>query len=321
MPPNPSVGDLIATTLRGRSKMVADNFTNSTALFSMLKKKGKVKPFTGGTNIFQELAYQENSTFKRYSGAESLDIRQSEHLTAAEYALKQASIAVIMTGLERIQNSGEEQMLDLLDERINNAEGTFVNKLAADVYSDGTEDNGKQMTGLQSLVSTSPATGTVGGISRVNYTFWRNLYTATAPTKVNAEALLLAMYLQLVRGTDKPDLIVAGNTSYGHLYNAMLERQRFTPVAGKMADSGWEDSIKFKGAEVVLDGGHGGSAPENRFYLLNCKYLFYRPAAKRNMVALSKRMPVNQDASITLLAWCGNMAMNNAFLQGRIGSA
>ena len=320
MPPNPNVGDLIATTLRGRSKMVADNFTNSTALFSKLKAKGKVKPFTGGTNIFHEIAYQENSTFKRYSGAESLDIRQSEHLTAAEYALKQASIAVIMTGLERIQNSGEEQMLDLLDERINNAEGTFVNRLAADVYSDGTADNGKQMTGLQALVSKSPATGTVGGISRVNYMFWRNLYDATAPTKLNAEQLLLDMWLKLVRGTDKPDIIIAGNTSYGHLYNAMLERQRFTPAAGKMADDGW-DSIKFKGAEIVLDGGHGGSAPDNSFYLLNCDHLFYRPAAKRNMVALSKRMPVNQDASITLLAWCGNMAMNNAFLQGRVGAA
>ena len=320
MPPNPNVGDLIATTLRGRSKMVADNFTNSTALFSKLKAKGKVKPFTGGTNIFHEIAYQENSTFKRYSGAESLDIRQSEHLTAAEYALKQASIAVIMTGLERIQNSGEEQMLDLLDERINNAEGTFVNRLAADVYSDGTADNGKQMTGLQALVSKSPSTGTVGGISRVNYMFWRNLYDATAPTKLNAEQLLLDMWLKLVRGTDKPDIIIAGNTSYGHLYNAMLERQRFTPAAGKMADDGW-DSIKFKGAEIVLDGGHGGSAPDNSFYLLNCDHLFYRPAAKRNMVALSKRMPVNQDASITLLAWCGNMAMNNAFLQGRVGAA
>ena len=318
MPPNVNVGDLIATTIRGRARMVADNYTNNTALFAKLKAKGKVKPFTGGTNIFQELAYQENQTFKRYSGAELLDIRQSEHLTAAEYALKQASIAVIMTGLEDIQNSGDEQMLDLLDERIQNAEGTFINRLSEDVYSDGTADSGKQMTGLQALISSSPVTGKVGGIDRANYEFWRNLYDGTDITQANAEAQLLQMWLKLVRGADKPDLIVAGNESYSHLYNSMLERQRFTPATGGMAKDGW-DSIKFRSAEVVLDGGQGGSMPENSFYVLNCKYLFYRPASKRNMVALNKRMPVNQDASITLLAWCGNMAMNNASLQARVG--
>src|SRR6185312_8588819 len=107
-------------------------------------------------------------TFKRYSGYEALNISPSDVFTGAEFNYAQAACAVSMSGLEMLQNTGEEQVIDLLAGRIKNAERTMANNISLDCYSDGTADGGRQIGGLQLLV---PAvnTNTVGGISASTY--------------------------------------------------------------------------------------------------------------------------------------------------------
>ena len=129
----------------------------------------------GGETILQELEYDENSTYKRYTGYEVLDIRPSDVFTAAEFAWKQVAVAVTIAGLERLKNSGKEKMIDLLSSRVKNAEKTMMNGMSEDIYSDGTADGGKQIGGLKLLVATSTSSGTVGGINRATWEFWRNL--------------------------------------------------------------------------------------------------------------------------------------------------
>lgn len=55
-------GDVVTTTLENRSKTLADNVTNNNALLMYLKQKGKVKSFSGGREIMQELRYEMNQT-------------------------------------------------------------------------------------------------------------------------------------------------------------------------------------------------------------------------------------------------------------------
>ena len=170
----PNLSEIVTTTLYNRSRSISDNVTKNNALLMKLKMQGKVRPFSGGREIVEELSHSENQTYKRYSGYEILDISPSETLSAAVYSIKQASVAVTISGLEQLQNAGREQMIDLLDARIEVAESTMKNNLSADVYSDGTASSGKQITGLQAAVDSTPATGTYGGINAANYTFWRN---------------------------------------------------------------------------------------------------------------------------------------------------
>ena len=49
----------------------------------------------------------------------------SQTFTAAEYPIRQAAIAVSISGLEELQNSGENAIIDLLESRIENAEDTW----------------------------------------------------------------------------------------------------------------------------------------------------------------------------------------------------
>jgi hypothetical protein len=319
--PNPAWGDMVTTTLESRSKVLADNMSKNNALLYKLQKRGTMKPVSGGRTIAQELNYAENGTFKRYSGYEALDIGVSEVFTAAEFSWAQAAVAVTLSGLEQLQNNGSEQMIDLLEARISNAEQTMQNNIALDCYSDGTADGGKQIGGLNSLVPVVPTAGTVGGINRATASnaFWRSRVTSRAAVAGANTNITLAMnkqYVALVRGTDHPDLIIADEVFYTDYMAQLQQYQRF--ASSEMAEAGFT-SIKFMNADVVLDGGVGGGCPASTMFFLNTKYIHYRPHKDRNFVPIGgKRESTNQDASVRLLGWAGNMTLSNAQLQGRL---
>lgn len=328
---SPNLSEIVTTTLRNRSKDLADNVTRNNALANRLREKGKAKPFSGGRTIVQEIEYAMNGTYKRYSGYETLNIAPSDVFTAAEFPIRQAAVAVSISGLEQLQNSGAEAIIDLLESRIGNAERTFANGLAFDMYSDGSATS--QMGGLQLLVAAAPTSGVIGGIDRSSWVFWRNVkYSSTtdggaAATSANIQSYMNRLAIQLVRGRDGTDLIVADN-NYFRLYLESLQAiQRITDT--KTAGVGFT-SLKYFGGgrdiDVVLDGGFQGfstdpiavgGAPTNTMYFLNSNYLFYRPHRDRNCVPLDPdRFSVNQDAMVKLIGWAGNMTMSNAALQG-----
>ena len=314
-----TAGEIVATTLRNRTGKAADNVTKNNALLMRLRKKGNVKTVSGGRTIMQEIEYAENGTYKRYSGYEALNIAPSDVFTFAEYNYAQAAVAISMSGLEMIQNSGEEASINLLAGRIKNAERTMQNNVALDIYSDGTADGGRQIGGLQLLVANTN-TNTVGGINASTYTFWQNkVFQAvttggSAATSANIQSYMNRLWVQLVRGADRVDLIVADNNYYRLYLESLQAIQRI--ASDEMAQAGF-DSLKYMMSDVVLDGGYGGGAPANTMYFLNTDYIFFRPAAERNFVPLGDdRFAVNQDAMVKLIGFAGNMTVSNRFLQG-----
>lgn len=317
----PNLSEIVTTTLYNRSKKLADNVTNNNALLARLEKKGKRRPFSGGRQIVQELEYGENSTFNWYSGYDSVNISPSDVFSAAVYDIKQASVAVSISGLEELQNSGEEQMIDLLESRINNAEKTMRNQMAAAVYGDGTASGGKAIGGMQLLVSDA-TTGTVGGINAATWAFWANAKFGSvadggaAATTANIGSYMNRLWMQLVRGTDKPDLIVADNNYYRLYMESLTPNQRFT--SADMAQQGFE-SLKYQSSDVIFDGGMGGNAPSNHMYFLNTDYIYMRPHSKREYVPLSPdRFSTNQDAMVKLIGWAGNMTTSGRKFQGAL---
>jgi hypothetical protein len=293
---------------------------DNNALLNRLKKRGKVQTVSGGRTIVQELEYADNATYKRYSGYETLDISPSDVFTAAEFDYKQAAVAVSISGLEQLQNSGEDAIINLLASRIRNAEKSMQNGVAADIYSNGTADGGKQIGGLQLLVSKTPTSGVVGGIDRATWSFWQNKATVSGTTAsaTNIQERMNAMALSLVRGTDRPDLIVADGNYYNYYLSSLQAIQRISDP--ELAGAGFT-SLKYYGhggsADVVLDGGQGGACPANTMYFLNTDYIHFRPHKDRNMVPIGdERYAVNQDAMVKLIGFAGNMTLSNASLQG-----
>ena len=330
--PNASISDIIATTIQSRTGQIADNVTSNNALLSRLKQRGNIKTFSGGNTILQELSFASNGNAGWYSGYETLPIAAQDVISAAEYTIKQAACPVTISGLEQLQNAGKEQIIDLIDARMNVAESSMANLIASGLYSDGTAAGGKQIDGLLKQVAATP-TNTVGGIDRSTWLFWKNqVASGTAATAANIQQLFNAMWAKLVRGNDRPDLILVDN-GYWSLYMQSLQAiQRFTGT--ETAKLGFV-TIKFMDADVVLDGGmqinwtSTGAAgttpsavPANTAYFLNTKYMHYRPHAQRNMVPLSpgQRYSVNQDAAVQIMAWAGNLTSSGLQFQGRLAN-
>jgi hypothetical protein len=336
--PNPNWGEITTTTLFNRSRKLADNVTKNNAILARLTQRNKVKPVDGGQAIVQELEYSENGTYKRYSGYDILNISPSDVFTAAQYPWAQAAVAVSISGLEELQNSGVERMIDLLESRIGNSERTMTNGISGDCYGNGTLDGGKQIGGLQLLVADVQTAGVVGGIDRGLWPFWRayvGSFSAAGLTAGTAtmQTLMNRQWLNQVRGTDRPDLLIADNVYFSFYWESLQAIQRITSPSEGVA--GFQ-SLKFMDADVVFDGGFQGvqagvgtaigngitwatpsGAPSNHMYFLNTDYIFLRPHRDRNMVPLNPdRFTVNQDAMVKLVGWAGNMTMSNAFLQG-----
>jgi len=332
---NSAVSDVIATTIQNRSGVIADNVTSNNALLMKLKQRGNIKTFSGGNTIFQELSFASNGNAGWYSGYETLPIAAQDVLSSAEYTIKQAACPVTISGLEQLQNAGKEQIIDLLDARVNVAESSMANLIASGLYSDGTAAGGKQIDGLLKQVSTTP-TNTVGGIDRSTWLFWKNQYfrcTTTggaAMSAANVQTYFNRMWSSLVRGADRPDLILLDNIAWSFYMSSLQNIQRFT--GSETAKLGFM-SLKFMDADVVLDGGlqlnwsntgaagtTPSSVPATSAYFLNTKYLHYRPHANRNMVPLSpgQRYSVNQDAAVQILAWAGNLTASGLQFQGRM---
>jgi hypothetical protein len=315
----PNVSDIIATTIQSRSRKIADNVTKNNALLSWLEKGGNIKTVSGGNVIFQELSFAQNGNAGWYSGYDLLPVAAQDVLSAAQYNFKQAACPVVISGLEQIQNAGREQMIDLMEGRIGVAEATMANLISDGLYSDGTASGGKEIDGLDAAVPVVPTTGVYGGIDRATWTFWQSKSTTAgaALTASTIQGAMNDMWASLVRGSDRPNLIIMDSFMWSIYVASLQAAQRFTdPNAAQLGFP----SIKFMDADVVLDGGVGGFATAKTAYFLNTKYIFYRPHAQRNMVPLApnKRYAINQDAEVQILAWAGNLTTSGSQFQGRL---
>ena len=318
---NAAITDIIATTIQSRSGELADNLTQNNAILQRLNSKGNVRPFSGGNVILEELMYNDPATdnANSYSGYEVINITPDSPISAAQYKICQYADSVTMSGLEMLQNSGKEAIIDLLDGRMKVSEARLLNRISSDLYGDGTGNGGKNIDGLAAAIPANPATGTYGGISRANWTFWRpSVVSGTAITAANIQAKMTDLAIQLVRGTDKTDLIVADNNFYSLYVQSLQAIQRITSAESGAAGFA---SLKFYGggtsADVVLGGGNGNQEPANRMYFLNTNYIFLRPHKERNFVPIGgERQSINQDAVVKLYGWAGNLTASNSSLQG-----
>lgn len=110
--------------------------------------------------ILQEIMYTDPTTnnTNSYSGYEVLNVGQNSPISSAQFSITQYASAVTISGLEMIQNSGKEAIIDLLDGRMEVAEAQLANRISGDLYGDGTGNAGKNLTGLAAAVPDDPTT-------------------------------------------------------------------------------------------------------------------------------------------------------------------
>lgn len=315
----PTVNQLVTTTLQNYHTQIYDNVTNNNALLARLKQGGRIRVIVGGRTIVTPLAYAEED-FKWYSGIDPLPRALKETISEAEYSPALAAASITLSGEDLTKNRGREAILNLLEGKIANAERTLDNKIAQGLYSDGTTP--KQIVGLRALVADVPNVGIVGGINSATWAFWQNQVstvdlTAPATPELKYQALRSAMnqmWLKLIRGRDHPDLIMADGVTFDTYESGLQDLQRYT--TSNMASLGFQ-SLKYKSADIVYDSSVSGMP--SGMYFLNTEYMKFEIYRGRNFQPLNlPDSTPDMDAITRHIAFMGALTLANRSLQGRI---
>lgn len=309
----PTVNQLVATTLANYHQEFADNVANSNAVTALLKQGDRIRTVDGGKQISAPLTYAEE-TFAWYTGTDLLSRALKETISEADYAPANAVASVTLSGPDLAKNKGKERILNLLEGKLENAQVTMNNNITKAVYSDGTL--AKSFAGLKAFV-TDNGTGIVGGIDSSTWAFWKNQFQSVArATGLQYPALkagMNALWMKLIRGTEKPDLVLADAEVYSTYESGLQENQRYADA--KLGALGFE-TLKYKTAAIVFDGAATGLVGG---YMINTKYMKLEVYSGRNFEALDlPDQTPDMDAVTRHIAFMGCMTLSNRAMQGRI---
>ena len=305
---NPNFDALLSTTLANYRDQLTDNIFTARPLTYFLSDKGRIRMLNGGTKIVEPLIYGQNTTVASYSGYDTISLTAQTGLTAAEYDWKQYAASIAISGIEEAKNNGEQEIINLLEAKIMQAEESMREGFNQMFFGDGTGNSGKNWNGLGNIVE---ASGTVGGINRATAgnEYWRSYEENTAGALTLAQ--MNTAYNSVSVGNDHPDMVLTTQTLY-EKYESLLQPQlRYTDT--KTADAGFQNLL-FKAAPVVYD----THCTAGVVYFLNSKYLTLVGHSGKWFAQTEFVRPENLDARYALIMCYGNLTCRNAAKQGKL---
>lgn len=315
------LSEIQAVSWENREKKPSDAVTDNIPLLYMLKKKGNVKTINGGRVIWEDILVAQNAYVQRIDPTEEINIGYNQTITGFEYSPKIIVVPVVINALEKAQNEGDAQFLDLLEQRNTVAEDSLMNNMELDLQGDGTGFGGKAFAGIKSYIVDSVASGSYGGIARSTYTSIRN--TSVAATSVftgatdssNIEARLRYCKNQVLR-QGGPQLCLAGTTYFVAACDAMSAKQRFTQDKD-MIEANF-DNVIIEGMTMVNASGKVFSGLSriavDRCYGIRLENFALKMYKNYNFQPVPERVSVNQLVDISITVGIGQFTCNGAGL-------
>lgn len=308
----PGLSELITSTLFDQSGEIQDYVLDNIALFKLLKEKKRYKSRSGGYEIRVPFYDRENDTGKWFSGYDTLDITPNRVMSASYAAWKMWSGSISVSKQEELENSGSRtQLFDIIESKMENLKSTAQNAMETGLFSDGSANGGKQLTGLQAAIPLTVNSGTFQGIARSGNTFWQPYQFDLSSNGVTLGAATVKTVSNkarnaTVRGNKKTDVILVGDTVFNYFQEAYAGHQI---IENKSLAEGGFTSIRHSGMDVIHCGGIGGGMPSG-FHMfglaLDDLELVYHKDL--NMVPLDPdRYATNQAAMVKHLGFMGNL--------------
>lgn len=276
-------------------------------LFNQLSKGEGFMGLDGGDKITGALEYALNGTVASYSDTDTIDTTRAEVFDRFEADWKEYAGTVVISELEKDRNAGQGQKFALLPARLENLRKSMRSEINTDLFSDGTGNSSKVMTGLAALVSSTPTTGTAQGINRATYSWFRNQQTAGTQTTSafdNLRASMRSIYNLCSNGVGDahPSFAVTDRTVFEGYEGLLLANERFS--SKDEGDGGFKNEVlKFKGCKLSYDNDCTASA----MYFLNPRFLklVYKKGAWFKM--REKVNPANQTIDVLMVRTMANL--------------
>ncbi len=263
-----TVDSLFTSTWSHRKKEAIEQAFKKTPFAHWLKEKGRVENVAGSTRIEIPLDYGTNETVRWIGKGSTVPISDTEHLTMAYEDWKYVSVSIVRYGTDDQKNRGKSQLIRLVDTKLNGAERALWEEFERVFFADGSGPN--EPNGVQNLVSTAPTTGTVHGLNRATYSWWRNQQlTSTGAASVYLVSDMRTMLNNVIQYSkaEMDDIILVTNQTCYELYeDETLEQKQI--VNKTLGDAGFTH-VTFKGRPLIWS----PSAPSGNIYFLHTGYL------------------------------------------------
>lgn len=147
--------------------------------------------------------------------------------------LKMDGISVVDTNGEETSQHSEREVTaitNLLDDKLDDMTTGTANSLNAMLWADGTA-SAKNIPGVKSILSQTPAVGVVGGIDPATSTWWRNRVALGIVQSASAQTLsrtLRTEVRQLRRFGGRPSLVLCGSSFLDALDIEITEKGQYT---------------------------------------------------------------------------------------------
>lgn len=290
-------------------KKPTDNIFNSRAFFYSLGRDGFTEKAEGGRLFEFTVEFSENSNFHSYGEMEELDTTRISVFDAARFDQKICAGTVVFSELELLR--AKDGKIDLAAEKIDNGRDSHIADMNRQML--GSATTGTDINGIQVLISTTPTTGSVGGINRATFSFWRNRQNSGASSVSpfdNLRSAWTTTYNQCSLGGVKntPRWVMTDRPSFQGYEQILVAIEQIADARMKKdADIGFDNELlKFKGAQVFFD----EDAPAGNAYFYSNVNLKAPYLSGGWMKMFPPRDPHNQLTSVHKVMTVCNLATN-----------
>ncbi len=290
--------------------------------------------------ISEQLRNKYQSNFQWFNGAQVVTYNRRQTIQQTNFPWRSAHDGVAIDEDRLIQHgitvtdggpggqaSGSEitVLTNLLEEQMEVLRNGFEERFSKYLHLDGTSSS-DALTGLDALVSTSPTSGTLGGISRVSNQWWRNHAASSLSTTTTTGDILDKMEIAwraCTRNGGRPNKIIMGSDFYDGFRNFMLKTygRMDYGAAGFKRVAGGTEMMTFHGVECEwapefseLDSEFGGSPTwEKRCYFLKVgDNMRLRPMKGQDMITRKPPRPYDRYEYYWAITWRGALTLNRA---------
>ena len=292
-------------------KSPEDNIHDEYWVFNRMSKGKAFVGFDGGTSINGPIEYALNPNVEWISDYSTIATSKPDTFDEYTYNWKIVGGAVPLSTQEAAENQGSGRKFNLKAAKLDNLKSSMMSKINEALFATGTGNSGLEFGGFQHVISTSPTSGTVGGVNRATYTFWRNQATTATKTSTDFDNLRSAMrssYNNASLGVNaqQPTWGVTTQTVFQGYEGLLIANERFT--SKDEGDGSFKNqALKFKGMLLAFD----RDCPSGTMYMVNENSLQLGYLNGYWMTPYPEVMPANQFVEVFKVETKANVFSKN----------
>jgi hypothetical protein len=269
------IDNLLTSTWYDVRKTLQKDIFQITPFYDMMIEKGRIKERApDGTHFEIPFAYAHSSQNLQWFGrGAKFGKEEKEFMTRMTYQTRNFGDNIIRYWDDERKNKGKARILSYVDEVIDNHSSTMSNGLAVSMWTSG---GSLAINTLPELITTTPTTGSIGGIARSENPYLQNIAVNFTGLSFST-ALLLKMenvfntcsIWKSKKGNRAPDMIITTQL----IYEAYQDLARALGIyefnsSDRRVELGM-GLATFKGAPLTWD----PECPKGHMYFLNSSSL------------------------------------------------